>query len=255
MVLTGWSVGDRLIGALRSEAEISAYYTVGTDKEEAVQLVEKIKELKGVQTASYIDETEAKAQMENMLGNEADILGLFSENPFEAYIDIRINLEDMDLVLTEVGTLEGIDYVRDNRSVLEKIKNITDGLKIFGILVMFAVGITTLIIISHMIRQGIYNNKNQINTLRLLGAPNGFIGFPFVLAGVVLTLLGGGLAAGMIYLLVSRGYGYLGESLPFIPLPSMNEMRDQVCLLILLVSTALGLAGSLFGVSSIRKTD
>jgi cell division transport system permease protein len=255
MVLTGWTIGDRLIEALQSEAEISAYFKDGMDKEEALELVEKVSGLSGVQKASYINETEARAQMEEMLGNEAGILGLFDENPFEAYIDIRINLEDMDQVLKAVSGLEGIDYVRDNRSVLVQMKNITKGVKIFGVLIMLAVGITTLIIISHMIRQGIYNNKNQINTLRLLGAPNGFIGFPFVLAGTLLTLLGGALAAGMIYLLVSRGYGYLGDFLPFIPLPSIGDMRDKVSILLLLVSAALGLAGSLFGVSSIRRTD
>lgn len=255
MVLAGWSIGDRLIEALQSEAEISAYFTEGTDKADALQLVKEIKDLKGVQKATYIDENQAKIQMEDMLGNEADILGLFDENPFEAYLDIRINLDDMDQVLAEVGKLEGIEYVRDNRSVLEQMRNITDGIKVFGVLVMIAVGITTLIIISHMIRQGIYNNKNQINTLRLLGAPNGFIGFPFVLAGTLLTLLGGALAAGLLYLLISKGYGYLGGFLPFIPLPSLDELRYRISLLILIVSAALGLAGSLFGVSSIRKAD
>lgn len=255
MVLTGGTVGDRLIKAMQSEAEISAYFIAGTDKEDALQLVAEIKGLSGVQNASYINESEAKTQMEDMLGNESDILGLFDENPFEAYIDIRINLDDMDQVLNEVKGLEGIDYVRDNRSVLEQMKKITDGVKLFGILVMLAVGITTLIIISHMIRQGIYNNKNQINTLRLLGAPNGFIGFPFVLAGTLLTIIGGGLAAVLIYLLVSKGYGYLGDFLPFVPLPSISDMRDKVSILLILVSAGLGLIGSLFGVSSISKTD
>lgn len=253
MVFAGWSVGDRLIGALASEAEVSTYFVKGTSEEEALSLVEKIKGLEGVQKATYIDEDAAEAQMVKMLGDEADILKLFNENPFEAYIDVRINLDDMELVLSEVRALSGIDYVRDNRSVLKQMKSITDGLKIFGVLVVLAVGITTLIIISHMIRQGIYNNKNQINTLRLLGASDGFIGFPFVLAGTLLTFLGGSLAAGLLYLLITKGYSYLGGFLPFIPLPSIGELRNQVSLLILAVSAVLGLAGSLFGVSSIRK--
>jgi cell division transport system permease protein len=255
MVLAGWTVGDRLIQTLQSEAEISAYFDDGTNQQDALLLVEKIKGIKGVKNAAYINQNEAKAQMEDMLGNESDILGLFDENPFEAYLDIRINLDDMDQVLSNVRGLAGIDYVRDNRSVLEQMKGMMDGLKVLGLLVILAVGITTLIIISHMIRQGIYNNKNQINTLRLLGAPNGFIGFPFVLAGTVLTMLGGLLAAGTLYLLISKGYGYLGGFLPFLPIPSIGEMRDKVCLILLAVSAVLGLAGSLFGVTSIKNED
>lgn len=255
MVLAGWSVGDKLITALKDEAEISAYFKEGTDKEDALKLVETINSMEGVQNAGYIDDTQAKEQMEEMLGEEADILGLFDENPFEAFIEIKINLEDMNQVLAEVSKLEGIDYVRDNRSVLEQMKGISKGLKLFGILVMTAVGITTLIIISHMIRQGIYNNKAQINTLRLLGAPNSFIGFPFVLAGIVLTLLGGFLAAGLLILLLKEGYGQFQSFIPFIPMPSLQELKERITLFILPVSGVLGLAGSLFGVSSISKED
>lgn len=255
MVLTGWSVGDKLIAALKEEAEVSAYFTEGIDKEEALKLIDTINGMDGVLKASYINDIEAKAQMEEMLGDEADILELFEENPFDAFIEIKINLNNMDQVLSEVKSLEGIDYVRDNRSVLEQMKGIADGLKIFGVLIMTAVGITTLIIISHMIRQGIYNNKDQINTLRLLGAPNTFIGFPFVLAGTFMTLLGGILAAGLIVLLLNQGYHYLGNFIPFIPLPKLGDLREKVSVMIVLVSFALGLIGSLFGVSSIGKAE
>jgi cell division transport system permease protein len=254
-VITGWSVGDKLITALEDEAEVSAYFNKTTDKEEALSLIDQIKRMEGVRDAKYINAAEAKAQMEDMLGEKADILSLFDKNPFEAYIEVNINLDDMDQVISEVKMLNGIEYVRDNRKVLDQMKDIADGLKLFGALVMAAVGITTLIIISHMIRQGIYNNKEQINTLRLLGAPNGFIGFPFVLAGTFMTLLGGMLATGMLVVLINQGYGYLGSFIPFIPLPSISELRDKVIVLILIVSAGLGFLGSLFGVSSIRKEE
>jgi cell division transport system permease protein len=255
LVLTGWSIGDRFIEALQKEAEISAYFDQGTSKEEALKLAKAMKGIEGVTDARYIDETEAQQRMKEMLGEESEILGLFDENPFEAFLEIRIRLDDMDRVLAEVSNQKGIAYVRDNRSVLEQMRGIASGLKVFGLLVMSAVGITTLIIISHMIRQGIYNNKDQINTLRLLGAPNGFIGFPFVLAGTLLTLLGGALAAALLVLLLKEGYSRLNGTIPFLPLPPYEELKNTVSMVILAVGAVLGLAGSLFGVSSIRKTD
>lgn len=253
LVLAGWSFGDNLIMTLQKEAEISVYFDAETDKEEALALANRIKAMPGVQDTRYIDENEAHVRMEELLGEEAEILELFDDNPFEAFLEVRIDLEQMDLALKEIETMEGIDYVRENREVLQQMKSITDGIKIFGVLIVTAVGITTLIIISHMIRQGIYNNKDQINTLRLLGAPDHFIGLPFVLAGTFLTLLGGVLAAGMIFILINEGYSKLGGFLPFIPLPPLTVLRDYVCMIILLVSLALGFIGSMFGVSSIRR--
>ena len=255
MVLTGWSIGDRLVTALQEEAEVSAYFTDAVDKTQALALVDEIKKMDGVLNASYIDETQAYEQSKEMLGNEAKILELFDDNPFEAYIDVRINLESMDQVLAQVSVLNGIEYVRDNRQVLEQMKGIVDALKILGILIAAAVGITTLIIISHMIRQGIYNNRNQINTLRLLGAPGGFIGFPFVLAGTFLTLLGGGVATLLLVILMNEGYSQLSGYIMFLPLPPMEELRNRIGIIILAVSACLGLLGSLFGLTSIRKSQ
>ena len=255
MVLVGWSVGDQLIASLRDEAEVSVYLVEGTDKEEALALVATIKKIEGVFDASYIDETQAQAQMEEMLGEEAQILELFEENPFEAFLEVRINLEQMDTVLNDVKDLQSIEYVRDNREVLEQIKGITDGLKLLGTLVILAVGITTLIIISHMIRQGIYNNKEQINTLRLLGAPNSFIGFPFVLTGTLLTLCGGGLAMLLLIVIINGGYNQLSNSIPFIPMPTQSDLRDKVSFTLLAVSILLGLLGSMFGLSSIKNEN
>jgi cell division transport system permease protein len=255
MVLVGWSVGDQLIASLQEEAEISAYFVEDTSKEEAQKLVDTIKSMDGVLDARYIEETEARSQMKEMLGEEAKILELFEDNPFEAFLEVRLDLEKMDVTLTNIRNLDGIDYVRDNREVLEQIKGITEGLKLMGTLVIIAVGITTLIIISHMIRQGIYNNKEQINTLRLLGAPDSFIGFPFVLTGTLLTICGGIFAIVLLIVLINGGYSQLSGSIPFLPLPAKNDVRDKVSLLILAVSILLGLLGSLFGMSSIKKED
>lgn len=255
MVLTGWTVGSQLVTKLQEEAEISVYFKEGTGKDEAAKLVETIQSMEGVWDATLIEESEARSRMEKMLGEEASILELFDENPFEAFIEVRIHLESMDTVLAEVGNLEGINYVRDNRAVLEQIQGITEGLKILGYLIILAVSITTLIILSHMIRQGIYNNKEHINTLRLLGAPNSFIGFPYVLVGLLLTLLGGLLAIALMVFLINRGYSGLSGALPFLPLPPKEEIINAVSLLVLGVSVLLGLLGSLFGLSSIRSKE
>lgn len=254
MVVSGWGISNRLVKMLQEEAEISAYFEKGMDTRKAEELIETIKDTEGVWDARLVGEAEAYIRMEKVLGEEARILSLFEGNPFEAYIEIRIHLNKMDDVLVKVKNLKGVDYVRDNREVLERIQNITEGLKFLGYLVFAAVGITTLVIISHMIRQGIYNNKDQINTLRLLGAPDSFIGFPFVLVGLLLTMGGGILAATMIAFLINRVYARMSGSLPFIPLPPRDELVFSLVILILTVSIILGLLGSIFGLTSIKNT-
>ncbi len=253
LVLTGWSIGDQVVAALEQEAEISVYLTDPENRTKVDELSEQMKIIPGVVSVRFIEKEQAKAQMEKLLGNEANILQLFEENPFEAFLEIRINLDRMDEVLERLTSFEGIEYVRDNRAVLDQMKRLTDGVKLVGAFIILAVGMTTLIIISHMIRQGIYNNREQINTLRLLGAPGGFIGFPFLLAGTILTVIGGFIATILLLFVIYNGYQRLGGVLPFIPLPEQEELRAGVSIFIISISIILGVLGSLFGLSSMRK--
>lgn len=253
LILISWWIGDNLISSLKDEAQISAYFSPGLEQEQMQGLVDEIASMDGVITARYIDTDMAYEENKRLLGDEADILELFDDNPFESYIDIRINLDDMDSVISRVTSLQGIDYVRDNRDVLAQLKGLVNAIKLIGSVVALAVGITTIIIISHMIRQGIYNNREQINTLWLLGAPSWFIGFPFVLAGILLTLLGGFAAVGLIVLMLEKGYAQLSGYLMFLPFPSISELKQNISYFIIAISAGLGLFGSLFGLSSIKK--
>ncbi len=125
--------------------------------------------------------------MVDILGKEAHVLEYFDDNPFTSFIEVKIHMGEVDQILKDIDKLEGIQYIRDNRQIINRLENIVNILKILGSLLITAVSISTIIVISHIIRQGIYNNKEEITTLELLGAQNSFVGFPFLLEGVMLT--------------------------------------------------------------------
>jgi cell division transport system permease protein len=253
IVITGTNIGNRLVLMLNEEAEVNGYFSETLTSEQREDIATKINNMDGVRSTRIVDEDEAKTRMEDILGEEAKILELFDDNPFEAFVEIRINVDAMDSVIDNVKSTAGIEYVRDNRDVLEKIQDITYALKVLGYLMIAAVGITTFIILSHMIRQGIYNNKDQINTLKLLGSPSAFIGFPYVLTGVLLTLLGGIIAALSMVILINGAYDSMVGTIPFLPLPAREELIEQMTLWLPSLSLILGFFGSLFGLSSIRE--
>lgn len=253
LAVTGANIGNNLVDMLNEEAEINAYFSNDISLAGRKEAVENINKIYGVRSARLVDEEEAKTRMENILGEEAKILELFDENPFEAFVEIRINVDEMESILENVKSLDGIEFVRDNKDILEKIKDITYVFKALGYLMIAAVGITTIIILSHMIRQGIYNNREQINTLRLLGSPGAFIGFPYVLTGILLTLLGGVLATVSVVFLIKTAYESIGNVILFIPMPPRKNLIDNMIILLPSLSFILGLSGSLFGLSSVRK--
>jgi cell division transport system permease protein len=249
LMVTGWNISNKVVERLEKEAEVSVYFYENVKNNQAEEIMEYITSIDGVESARIVNQGEAYEQMQEILGEEAKVLELFHENPFEAYGEVRINLNQMDIVLSKISMVEGISYLRDNKSVLEQVQQLSNGLQIITYLVMFAVGITTLVIISHLIRQSIYNNKEQINTLRLLGAPDSFIGLPFLISGILLTATGGLMATILIVFLVQMGYNQLAGTLPFIPLPDKRELLLMLSILLPLVSIMLGILGSIFGLS------
>lgn len=253
IVITGTNIGNRLVVMLSEEAEINGYFSDTINDEERETVVDEINKIYGVRSVRLVNELEARDKMKDILGEEAKILELFEDNPFEAFVEIRIDIDVIDHILEDVRSMNEIEYVRDNREVLESIKEITNALKLLGYLMIAAVGVTTIIILSHMIRQGIYNNKDQINTLRLLGSPRAFIGFPYILTGILLTLLGGIIATVSIVTLINVAYESFAGTISFMPLPPRIELTEKMTFFIPLISLALGFIGSLFGLSSIRE--
>jgi cell division transport system permease protein len=254
MVISGWWISNQVVEAIQGEAEINVYFSEGIDDSGAIKLAEGIKGIDGVRAARLVDETEAYSKMEEILGKEARVLEYFDENPFSSFIEVKIQVEEINPILKELENIRGIEHVRDNREVLERISGISGALRVLGLLVVTAVGVSTMVIISHIIRMGIYENREQINTLRLMGAPEAFIGFPFLLEGLLLTLAGGTLASVLSVFALKYGYAQMAGPLPFIPLPPRDVIISNLVFLMMSLSAVLGVAGSFFGLLSAKSS-
>ncbi len=252
-VISGWWISSGVVEAVKSEAEVSVYFSEGLEAADTKRLTDLIRDIEGVREARLVSEEEAYLRMEQILGKEAKVLEYLAVNPFSPFIEVKIQIEDISSILGEFELLPNIEHIRDNREILDRISSIAGVLRVMGLLVVTAVGISTMVIISHIIRMGIYDNREQINTLRLMGASEAFIGFPFILEGLLLTL-GGGIIASLLSVYTLRFvYAQMAGPLTFIPLPSGELLISQLVMLIMILSAALGISGSIFGLSSAKN--
>lgn len=253
MMISGWWVSGEIVEAIQGEAEISIYYVESTDQDAVLRLIDKIKSIHGVREVKLVDENEAYERMADILGKEANVLKYFNANPFSPFIEVRIQVEEMNDITEKVSTFMDVEYVRDNKEILEKLQSIARIISVVGYLIVTAAGISTLVIIAHIIRMGIHDNKEQINTLRLMGAPESFVAFPFFLEGLVITLGGGIIASAMTYFAIKYVYSQMTGPLPFIPLPQSTSLIWNVVTLVMLLGTVLGIVGSGFGLASSKR--
>lgn len=253
MMISGWWISNQIVIAIQGESEISVYFSEDTGTADAVKLAEGIRSIEGVSEAKLVNEEEAYSRMEKILGKEARVLEHFEDNPFSPFIEVKIQIEGIGQILKKLDMMAGIEHVRDNREVLERILNISQVIKVLGYLIITAVGISTTVIISHIIRMGIYDSRDQINTLKLMGAPEAFIGIPFMLEGLFLTLGGGMLASVLAAYTLKYVYAQAAGPLTFIPLPPREALASNLVILIIFLSAALGAVGVFFGLSSSKN--
>ncbi|HHX49838.1 MAG TPA: hypothetical protein GX711_00175 [Clostridia bacterium] len=253
MVISGWWVSRHVIEIIHQEAEINVFFDDSLDDSRAIQLVERIKNIQGVNKARLVDEQEAYSRMAGILGQEAAVLTVFEKNPFTSFIEVNIDLDQTGSVLKALKELPGIQYVRDNQEILIRLHNIVRFLSILGYLSMVAVSISTLIIISHIIRMSIHSRKDQINTLRLLGACESFIAFPFLLEGILIAFTGSIVAVAFIVPLARFIHTQISNTIPFLPLLPPDSLISSLITLIVVISMSFGLIGSIVGLSSARE--
>lgn len=252
MVLSSWWISGHVVEIIQNEAEINVFFGDSLEDDGILQIVESIKKINGVREARLVDEEEAYNRMATILGKEAKVLKYLDDNPFSPFIEVKIQLEEMENVLEGLKPIQGIEQIRDNRDVLERLWSIIRVLEALGWLIMATVGITTVITISHIIKSGIYNNREQINTLRLLGAPETFIAFPFLIEGLILTMTGAMAAYALAVAALRAFYSQMVGPLPFIPLPPREALESSLFALSALISLGLGIIGSIFGLLSAK---
>ena len=107
--------------------------------------------------------------------------------------------------------MESVKYRKEYLEIIDErariVHNISLGL---GVLV----GLSAIVLVSNTIRLAISAKRQIIRTMELVGATRMFIRTPFLLEGIMQGILGGGLAAGILYLLLSYAVRIISPDLP-----------------------------------------
>jgi len=91
-----------------------------------------------------------------------------------------------------------VDEVKNRRDDTEKILSATRVVKLTTAVLAALLIIASILLVSNTIRLSLFSRRREVEVMRLVGATNWFIRWPFILEGVVLGALGGGLAVALL---------------------------------------------------------
>ncbi|GGH40561.1 cell division protein FtsX [Microbacterium album] len=224
-----------------SSISVTETCTGGVANEDQIAAVEA--ELEGptlsplIQHFSYESQAEA---YESLLANFGeDYARLLTEEQTSAIF--HINLLDPTQSDVIVEAFAGVDGVEEVSDQLEYLDPLFSALTIATYVAVGIAGlmlISAVLLISTTIRLSAYARRREVGIMRLVGASNRFIQTPFILEGVVASLIGSLLASGAVLAGVRFGVeGYLSQGMATIPWVGMRE-----AFLVVPVVIAIGVA-------------
>ncbi len=231
-----------------SEAEVSVYYNKALNPYALEVLVDAIKATDGTKGVTLVSEEEAYVRMSGILGKEAEVLKLFDENPFDPFIEIQIDLEKRNEIVAYIQNLNHVEHIKDNKALLDQLASWRQMLRTIGVFIGLSVVLSTFLITSHIIREGVYRNKTYINTLQLLGAPSAFIYTPYFFQGIFLSFVSGACAVLAFMFLFNSilpvAYEFVFYHTPFTPM--------SIGCFFVLFACITGLFSSVWGIKTIK---
>ena len=129
----------------------------------------------------------------------------------------RVNLNDpskFDVVASSIKGMPGVADVQDQKKLLEKFFTFMNTVSWAAIALSSLMVLAAVMLISTTIRQTAFSRRRETGIMRLVGASNFTIRFPFVMETVIASVLGAVLAMGMLWATVRYGVvGFLSETL------------------------------------------
>lgn len=247
------------ISNVQQRVDVSAYFNNRTSEQQILKIKDDLTKIPEVASVDYISAQQALDSFKQKHANDpliTESLGELTENPLPASLEIKAKrLEDYQKIVQILGQdnykiyIDKINF-EDNRAVIERLSRILSGVKRFGVGLAIIFAFIAFMVIFNTIRLTIFNRREEVEIMRLVGATNWFIRGPFiieaVLYAVAATIITGILMAPVFNYFVPKVNFYLGLNTTA---QSFSVFGVGTLLLLqLLVALILGIGCSLFAI-------
>lgn len=243
--------------SIEEDVEIRVHIDVAANKDDQQVLRSKIEQIPEVKTVRFSTKEEELNNIIASLGEEGEAFKLFEQdNPLnDVFIVKTKNPVDTMQTAKKIEKLEYASKVKYGQGEVEKLFSFTKVSRNVGLVLIIGLLFTAMFLISNTIKITIIARKREIEIMRLVGATNAFIRWPFFLEGLWLGVLGSIIPIFVVGTTYFYLYDYLDQKLQdhFIKLLEFNPFIYQIAGILVLMGALIGIWGSLMSVRKFLK--
>ncbi len=213
---------DASLNDLKSKVDVNVYLTTTAPEEAILGLKQSLQALPEVKSVLYTSRAQALENFKKRHENDAPTLEALqevSDNPLSAVLNVvaqdpgqyeaiaNFLKSDNALSKDQKVIVRKVNY-DDNKTAITALSRIIDSARKLGLAATLVLVIISLLIIFNTIRLAIYTSREEISVMRLVGASNKYIRWPFMISGIMY-----GVVAGILTLVAFYPLTYwLGEA-------------------------------------------
>jgi cell division transport system permease protein len=235
---------------------IIVYLDEGLSMDEEAMLGKKFQQDPDVSSVKHISKEQALEDVREALGTNALILDFLKLNPLPSSFELKLKNNRLQSSYVrqkavKIEKMNGVQEVQYGEKWLSSLNTATKIMKVVAIFFGGVILIAVTFITYSIIKIFFHRRKDDIETLKLLGAPRMFIRLPLLIEGMFMGSVGGAISSLALFIIYSVVYSKVAEYIPSIRLV-ITSLPLILYAVIPLSGTVMSFMGSFIAVGRIR---
>ncbi|ADU31824.1 permease-like cell division protein FtsX [Evansella cellulosilytica] len=245
---------NHFASALEGDVEVQVFIDLTASEDDHDELLDELEGIDGVESVTFVSKDEGLDALIDSLGEQGGLYEMLrDENPLnDKFVVQAENPEETDVIASDIEDLSHVENVEYGKDIFEQLFSATDFVRMVGFAIIIALMFTAMFLIANTIKLTIIARKREIQIMKLVGATNGFIRWPFFVEGLLLGTLGAVIPIAILSYGYSNFYSSMGQQtgLDFFSFLAPNPLLSQMALLLTAIGAFVGIWGSMM---SVRK--
>ncbi|MBF0543195.1 MAG: ABC transporter permease [Candidatus Riflebacteria bacterium] len=245
---------EAFLKRLQNEAMVTAFMAPTVGEIEVSQLKERISQMGEVGEVKIITPNEAISEL--FLDKEDQkLFGMSgSDNPLPYSVRIKVKSEKMvEELVQKLKGFSGVESVFYGEEAFKRFKGVSDLFWAGTLIVIVFLGLASFFIVYNTISLTLFLRREEIIIMRLVGATNWFIRWPFLIEGMIQGLIGALVAVFLLIVSYKFIVARIGLLVPFFYIDIDFSQIFKLSVKLLMVGIVLGISGSLFSLRDLTS--
>lgn len=243
---------NKLASDVEEDVSVRVYIDLAAEEEDQNELQQNLEEIEEVELVVYSSRDEELSQV---IGSYGDEFGLFDGDDNPLHDVFILNTTAPEATADVADQAEELSYVADvnyGGATADRLFEVMETVRNVGAIIIVALIFTAVFLIANTIRITIFSRKTEIEIMKLVGATNWFIRWPFLIEGALIGFIGALIPVSIISYIYLSGFDTMMSYLSgtYFALLPPNPFLIQIVALLLAIGVGIGSFGSAL---SIRK--